>query len=255
MSAVRIVWVLLLAIPVTSFSQEIANITKETKIVKSTLSKTESSHAKQWKLSDKEYERYKEILRSPRGYYTPNLDKNPLLALSLEEESPQKRQDYADRWVQIEFDNAVKVISWQLEVSRSWKRQFPGVPRFSYKDPATAHNAISNMGKRNNVQFSPNPINNNANFDSVIAPRAQLYIRINNCKDCVLSFKKQLNAARVGKISGVDVHFIGNPNKENIGRWAIGNGLSVEDVNNTRIVTLNLTDKKISKVPKVEFIR
>ena len=56
----------------------------DTSVTESSLTKADIVHAKQWKLTEKEYERYKQILKSPRAYFMPYLDKNPLLALALE---------------------------------------------------------------------------------------------------------------------------------------------------------------------------
>ena len=253
MSAFKLVLALLLSLPLVAYSQEVSSSKGRSEVIQSSLTETEQSHAKLWKLTEKEYERYKEILRSPRAYYTPNLDKNPLLALSLEEKSPQKRQEYADRWVQLEFDNVVKVVSWQLEVSKSWKRQYPGVPRFSYKDPSTSHYAVSNMSKGPKTKFSPTDLTGGASFDTEVVPRAQLYVKADDCAECIVAFKKQYTAMKLGKIAGVDVHFVDNPTKESIGRWAVNNGLTAKDVNNARVVTLNFADKDVDAVPKVEF--
>ena len=65
--------------------------------------------AKQWHLTVAEYQRFKQILTSPRACFTPNLAKNPLLALALESETEIEQQRYADLWVQMQFENNKKV--------------------------------------------------------------------------------------------------------------------------------------------------
>lgn len=231
-------------------------LNKKTLTTSSLMSASEANHAKQWKLSLKEYSRYKEILRSPRAYFTPNLDKNPLLALALESESNIDRQRYADKWVQIQFENNVKVIGWQFEVSKAWARAFPGVPRFSYKQPETSHHAIANMGKMppENDIFNTSP--NQRSLEDMIKPkpRAQLYISVDDCNECSASFNRQYAELQSGALSGIDLHFVGGSStKDKIIQWAIDNKLNANDVNDKRVITLNVAEKSVSKVPLLEF--
>ena len=230
------------------------------KVTQSSLSKADIVHAKQWKLSSKEYEKYKEILRSPRAYFTPNLEKNPLLALALESESEIERQRYADKWVQMQFENNIKVISWQLEVTEAWKRAFPGTPKFAYKNPETAHYAVSNMKnpKASTLNNDWSRLRGNE-LDITLTekPRAQLYLSTDNCEKCIDAYKRQYKMLKSGKYSGLDIHFIANPTKKQIVQWATkrvsDSGLDASDVNEHRTVTLNVAEKEVEKVPFVEF--
>lgn len=219
-------------------------------------------HAKQWNLSEREYERYKEILKSPRAYFTPGLENNPLLALALESESEVDKQRYADKWVQIQFENNIKVISWQLEVDRAWERAFPGVPKFAYKKPEISHYAVANMNNpasRSNVSNFSSSLKKQPLVEELIKtkPRAQLYLAIDNCDKCVKAYQRQYELLKAGKYSGLDVHFISEPSKEQIIGWAkarvADSGLKALDVNESRVVTLNTAKKDVSKVPLVEF--
>ena len=221
---------------------------------KSELSESELTQAKQWKLTLKEFKKFKEIKNSPRAYFTPNLENNPLLGLALESETETERASYADRWVQIQFENNVKVISWQLEVSEAWKRQYPGVPRFVYNNPSMEKHTVKSMNAGSVSTF--NKIMNDSNrFDIVTAkPRAQLYISVVGCESCVAAYKAQYDALKSGAIDGIDIHFINGPNKTDIINWAVENKLSSADVNEARVVTLNVADKKVDKVPLVELI-
>lgn len=219
-------------------------------IAHSSISPAEKLHAEQWKLSVEEYERYKEIMRSPRAYFTPNLENNPLLALALESRSESERRKLADRWVQLQFENNVKVISWQLEVNDAWQRLFPGVPRFAYNKPEDARHAISNM---TNAPNSPAVGQSSFLVDQREAPRAQLYVSITNCSECSAAFQRQFQAMRSGAIGGVDVHFVDNPPREKIAQWAVDHHLTVRDVNELKSVTLNHADKDVAQVPFLEF--
>lgn len=210
--------VMVLVVSMTAFAKQSiespAEIKKtNTAVTESSLTKADIVHAKQWKLTEKEYERYKQILKSPRAYFTPNLDKNPLLALALESESEIDKQRYADKWIQIQFENNIKIISWQLEVNEAWERAFPGVPRFAYKNPETSHYAVANM---NSPAAKPDIFNFASNQSSIedvfkAKPRAQLYLAISNCNGCIDAYQRQYELLKSGKYSGLDIHFVSNP--------------------------------------------
>lgn len=213
------------------------------------LTKSQETHAEQWSLSVEEYKEYLQIMQSPRAYFTPNLDKNPLLALALEAKTDEEREEYADRWVQIQFDSNVKVLAWQLEVSAAWKRKFPGVPRFAYRKPGLSQHAVSNLA------FSPQAKSSNNVLERLLKPkpRAQLFVSAINCEKCIKAFEQQYKALKSGDIEGVDVHFVGSPSKQTIIDWAVARRLLAADVNESRIVTLNVAEKQVSTVPMVEF--
>lgn len=241
-------------------SDDLPSASKKTEqaVTESSLTKADIVHAKQWKLTEKEYERYKQILKSPRAYFTPNLDKNPLLALALESESEIEKQRYADKWVQIQFENNIKVISWQLEVNEAWARAFPGVPRFAYKNAETSHYAVSNMNKPAAKAGIFSAGNNQPLFEELMQerPRSQLYLAISNCDACIDAFQRQYDLLKKGKYSGLDIHFVGEPTKEQIIEWAksrvLDSGLDAAD-NQSRVLTLNTAKKDVTKVPFVEF--
>ncbi len=210
-------------------------------ISKNKLTASQQDHAKLWQLSTDEYRQYLKIMQSPRAYFTPNLEKNPLLALALEAKSEQEKSQYADRWVQIQYDNNLKVIAWQLEVSAAWQRNFPGIPRFTYKQPGMSQHAVSNQS------FSAKKPKDRSKT------RAQLYISIENCDPCTKAFHQQYKQIQSGKIAGVDIHFVGAPSKEEIVQWALAQGLNLTEVNQRRTVTLNLAEKGLKNVPQIEF--
>ncbi|NQY36351.1 MAG: hypothetical protein HRT37_15520 [Alteromonadaceae bacterium] len=240
---------MLLVLPIT-FAAEQQNALPKTNGEGLTLTKSQLSHAQLWSLSRDEYKRYLKILNSPRGYFTPNLEKNPLLALALEAETQAERKKYADHWVRLQYENNVKVISWQLDVNEAWKRQYPGVPRFTYKKPALSKYSISRLTSASSHAGSTIEalLQKQAN-----KPRSQLYIAINQCDFCVKAFKQQYSDLKSGKIAGLDIHFISNPTKVQIIEWATDQKLDALEVNDQRIVTLNIAEKTVKSVPFVEF--
>lgn len=198
--------------------------------------------AKNWNLTDEEQKTYKEIMSSPRAYFTPNLDKNPLLALALEAKTPAERAKYADRWVKVQYENNLKVLAWGLETQAAWARNYPGVPRFAYKDSSSKNLAVSNQMK----VFSNTP-----SLSDLMPPRAQLYIKSADCSQCVSLFKKLYSLAKNGKYSGIDVHFVGGDTKSIID-WAIKNKLDPAEVNDSQLITLNISEKFVEKLPLLE---
>jgi integrating conjugative element protein (TIGR03759 family) len=219
--------------------------TSPAKLTATELETTQFALAKHWKLSEKEMVRFKEILQSPRAYFTPNLDKNPLLALALEAETEEERASYADRWVQLQYDNNVKVIAWQLEVDEAWKRQYPGIPRFAYKQPAFADQVIANQQKGGS--FLTQLFNQKAE-----APRAQLYITTKDCSACIRLYDQQLAALTAGKIAGVDLFFEPGTAKDEIVSWAVKHKVSADDVNTRKVITLNVAETA-KNIPAIEF--
>jgi len=217
-------------------------------ITESILTTQEKSHADVWGLNANEYKRYKKILTTPRAYFTPDLDKNPLLALALEAESDSERAELADRWVKIQYSNNIKTFAWQKEVGEAWERNFPSVPKFSYKDPATSRFSISNITKAK-------ASSSNFNIQSLIndKPRAQLFISIDNCEKCVSVFDSVYKSFNKGVYEGIDLFFVGNPSKFEIQGWASSNNLNAKDVNELKLITLNLSPKVVVDLPLLEF--
>lgn len=213
------------------------------------LTQHEKAHASRWNLSPKEYQRYKQILKSPRAYFTPNLDKNPILALALESRTKEERQHYADLWVKIQYENNLKSLVWVLSVDEAWKRNYPGVPRFTYGQPQAEHHAAS---QKNQPTFKA------ATLDDVLKNskpnRKKIFVKTTDCSTCVTKLRELKNALKVGAISGIDVFFVDNPDKATVARWGANQGITLQEVNEKRIITLNRTSTHDGLVPYVEDV-
>ena len=230
------------------FAESNSHQETKTRFTESKLSKAQIRHAESWELSFDEYEQYLEIMDSPRAYFTPNLEKNPLLALALESKSVLERQKYADRWVNIQYENNIKVISWQLDVSAAWERNYPGIQRFNYKKPELNHLTIQGMLKNNPTpEFLPEFLKNKQQN------RAHVYISLGDCGGCAKAFETQYQSLKKGMLEGVDVFFVGDASKKQIIEWAISNKLASTDVNDKRIITLNVAENTPKNIPFVEF--
>ncbi len=77
-----------------------------------------------WGLSDKEWQQYQQVLKSPRALQSPGID--PVMALGLEAGSLGERQHFAELWVKEEYARVEKELAFQREVDAAWKRIYPG---------------------------------------------------------------------------------------------------------------------------------
>lgn len=183
----------------------------------------------QWGLTDVEYEKFQEVLKGPFGFYTPNLEKNPILALGLAAESTEERNKYASKYVDVEFAKNVKVVAFQLAVSSKWQEKFPQTPRFANQSEDKHKRAGFLAGQSNDA-------------------RAKIFIEI-GCTKCDQEFERLYEKSRrVG--GGVDVYFTGRPSTEAITKWALSQDLDPMEVKQ-KIVTLNRSNEKFDSLPVI----
>lgn len=181
--------------------------------------------AKSHGLSVKEYERFLEILETPRAFFTPNISKNPVFALLLEARTDSERDRYAEMVVKLETDNQNKINEAQRAVDRAKVRLFgPNAPLFEHQGAGTAQLAAMKSASSNGS--SP-----------LIPPRYQLYLRAEGCTECMGEFKKIYSTLKTNTYSGLDIYFVGATD-EKIQQWAMSSGLTGEEVKIGK-VTLN----------------
>ncbi|HDS1208468.1 TPA: hypothetical protein QDZ84_003507 [Shewanella algae] len=223
--------------PLLFFISLSLNAKDDAALTNSKLTKSEQDYAALWELTDEEYLKFKKILQSPRAYISPDLEKNPIVALGLEAESSAERQRYADRWVQMRYKANIGSLSWDLEVSEAWQRNYPGVPRFATKDSLYREAAAS------------------AYLDTYrdTGPRAQIYLKAVGCDSCISLFNEHYGTLKSGKISGIDLFFIGGESNSDIALWANKRNIRLEDVNQSRVVTLSKGTGDLSKVPYIKW--
>lgn len=183
----------------------------------------------QWNLTSKEYERFLEILSGPFGYYSPNLEKNPILALGLGARTDDERERYARQYVQMEFDKNVAILAFQQTVNTEWERAFPSSLAAAGMDGTNQHYVSSQAGAPTRLKF---------------------YVTV-DCKRCNAEFERLYDEAMQGG-PAVDVYFAGNPSQEAIRQWAAAQGVVSNHVNVLRLVTLNYADKEFSSYPHTE---
>ena len=84
----------------------------------------DKARAKSWRLSEKEYGRYKLLKETtPRGIWTPNID--PLTLLGVEARTEQERIKYARIFNQVELERTKKDIAFGAAQNADLKRLSP----------------------------------------------------------------------------------------------------------------------------------
>ncbi|WP_052447985.1 hypothetical protein [Vibrio rotiferianus] len=209
------------------------------------LNSIERNHAAQWKLTDEEYARYKEIMSGPRPYFTPKLDRNPLLALALQARSNAERERYADQWVKIQYENNVRVLVWGLFVGEAWERNYPGVPRFTYgQKPTSQQFSVSHLVK------GVDPFSSVARAEK---KRVKVYVTLTGCDKCDHVLETQIETLKNDSIGGIDIFFVGEASKADIAKWSLSHGITPKQVNEDKTITLNLGRNYKGGVPNVQL--
>lgn len=76
--------------------------------------------AKEWGLTNKEYERYQNLMQEPRGIWSPGLD--PLTALGVEARSDEERRRFAELQVKAERQRVEKELAYQRAYDEAYHR-------------------------------------------------------------------------------------------------------------------------------------
>ena len=195
----------------SSAEQKIQYANSATNTIDQGLSEGERIQARHWKLTDKEWTRYKEIMNGRRGIWSPGLD--PVTALGVHAETEQERTRYAELWVQLEYERTDKELAFERARLEAAKRLYPDQPAI------------------NNQQF----IDNFKDRRAAIEQRQMvLFVGLDCevCEDLVPRLYKTLGAG--GKL---DI-YISNANDQQIREWAADHDIPPELVQQ-RVITLN----------------
>lgn len=176
-------------------------------------SKLQDRLAKEWGLTNKEFERYQELMQGPRGIWSPGLD--PLTALGIEARSDEERRRFAELQVQAERQRVEKELAYQRAFDEAYKRLFPGEKTIELSSaPFQSPTTVSGPSLQGNGRLA-------------------VFVK-ENCQACIEQVK-QLQAAR----TPFDLYFVGSQNDdERIRRWAILAGVEPSSVK-SRLITLN----------------
>ena len=193
-----------------------ANETKETDMREANQRETfqhlnlaNTTQAKQWGLSQTDWQRYVELMMSQRGIWSPGLD--PLTALGVEARTDDERRRYAELWAQQEHDRVERERAFAMEVSEAFKRLYPGeVP----------------------LEFPPEDASN----EHVETQAGRLLLFASNTTDCRDQLK-QLQDALGGSMS-MDIYVSGFSDDDALRGWAATQKIDLDAVRAGRI-TIN----------------
>ncbi|WP_099074360.1 TIGR03759 family integrating conjugative element protein [Proteus alimentorum] len=82
-----------------------------------------AENAQEWKLTEKEWQRYEMLKKGKRGLFSPNLD--PLTLLGIEARTYEERRYFAELVVKQEFQRVEAELAFQREVNQAWLRLYP----------------------------------------------------------------------------------------------------------------------------------
>lgn len=84
-----------------------------------------TENAQEWKLTEKEWQRYEMLKKGKRGLFSPNLD--PLTLLGIEARTYEERRYFAELVVKQEFQRVEAELAFQREVNQAWLRFYPEI--------------------------------------------------------------------------------------------------------------------------------
>ncbi|AYY79729.1 TIGR03759 family integrating conjugative element protein [Proteus vulgaris] len=84
-----------------------------------------TENAQEWKLTEKEWQRYEMLKKGKRGLFSPNLD--PLTLLGIEARTYEERRYFAELVVRQEFQRVEAELAFQREVNQAWLRLYPEI--------------------------------------------------------------------------------------------------------------------------------
>jgi len=115
-----------------------------TKHQQSSLTYSDHNQAKQWDLTDTEWNRYKALMQGIRGSISPATI-SPIEVLGIHAESDTDRRRYAERWAQMLRDDTEQILAFQQAVIKANMRLYGNQPlidvsKLKLQQPKTALN-------------------------------------------------------------------------------------------------------------------
>lgn len=104
--------------------------------------------AKEWGLSDKEWQRYQTLMDGQLGIYSPNID--PLTALGISARSEQERRHYAELQVMAESARINRELAYQRAYDEAFKRLYPDLLPVNFNQTLAYSPIINTNHTQNN---------------------------------------------------------------------------------------------------------
>lgn len=107
-----------------SFGSEVENSQELTTPTQNTITNSPiSNSAKNWNLTDSEWENYKKLMQGPNGHWYPQL--TPPAVLGLNATNDKERQHFAEIVAREEHDKIARELSFNHEVYLAVRRLYP----------------------------------------------------------------------------------------------------------------------------------
>lgn len=176
------------------------------------LSDEDRSMAKQWKLEESDWVKYKQIMSGPRGIWSPGLD--PITALGVSETDARERARYARLWMEVESQRMGLELAFEVERQRAGQTMFASQSVVNNAEWEREWNRKYNEQSQNIAFF--------VNDDC-----------LESCEELFEDVK-----ASVSRNSRLDVFFSSGASAESIGEWASHMNIHPDTVR-ARKITLN----------------
>lgn len=188
---------------------------------KITLSDDEKSVAKQFKLTEQDWRKYKQLKKGPWGYWAPDLD--PLTMLGMAARDQRERQRYARIWMEVETEKVEQMLAFER---------------------ARTQAAIELHGDMKRIENGP-WIEKWERERRRVTTVINYFVDADCLEDCRKVSQQVLSS--ISDKSKLDIYFPTTATEEDINRWATFNEIDPVVVASRRI-TLNFDNGKSSKL-------
>lgn len=181
----------------------------------SRLAPVEKARARQWSLSEEEWDRYQTLMRGIRGSISP-ASISPVEVLGIHARDDAERRRYAEAWARAMREDVDRVLAFQRAYDAAGRRLFPGERLIDPARLPRSRPRADALGPRDRVLLFTRP----------------------DCVACDEVLGRLL--ARRNDIEGIDIYIAGIAPDDDAGvrDWAVARGISPEWVRR-RQVTLN----------------
>lgn len=190
---------------------------------------SDNDYARMWNINRADWQRYRQLMRGPRGFWTPNLD--PLTVLGVHANSARERKRIALIQVKLEYQ--------RLQNELAYDRVYYQVGQQLFANQQQRSAAMPYTHSTNNKQLFKT-ISRTNNHLPTTTERILLFVSLVNCHACETMALESLQRINMQKNLGLDIYFV-NANvadKQKISAWAKKIGVNIEAIK-TNKVSLN----------------
>lgn len=182
---------------------------------KSLLTEVDRVRARNWGLSETEWQRYKALMQGVRGNISPSTI-SPIEVLGIHARDEAERRRYAEAWARAMYEDAGRILAFQRAYDAATKRLYPNEPLID-------------------VTRLPEKAGDSSPFQST--DRVLFFTRP-DCPSCNVLMNKLLR--RIDEVGGIDIYLTGVAEGDDsaVRDWASRHQIDPEWVRSRRI-TLN----------------